>query len=60
MIKINFVAQSGYAWVEEYETLDAAKAAIPSVVGVHGDIERAELLDEDDLLVDNLWVRQVF
>lgn len=58
MITINIVSQSGHAWTEEFQTVEDAKEAIPSIVSEHGDIERVELLDENGLNPENIWTME--
>ena len=56
MITINVVSQSGHAWEQQYKSIHAAKAALPSIVREHGDIERVELLTDAGPV--NLWTIQ--
>lgn len=55
MVTLNFVAQSGHAWTADYDDLDTAKTEMRSVIKIHGDIERVELLDETGYNPGNLW-----
>lgn len=52
---LRFVAQSGHAWEEQYDSLNDANDAIPAVVKTHGDIEKVYLLDEDGDIDKTLW-----
>ena len=54
MTTINIVAQSGHAWEEEHQSLQAAREAIPTITKTHGDIERVELVTPDGPV--NLWI----
>ena len=55
MIMLNFVAQSGHAWRQEFDDLDTAKSEMRSIIKTHGDIERVELLDDTGYNPTNLW-----
>lgn len=55
MTTLNFVAQNGHAWEQEYSDLDTAKQDMRQVIRTHGDIERVELLDETGHNPTNIW-----
>lgn len=56
MITINIVAQSGHAWEEEVEDMDAALLRAEQVAEEHGDIERVEVLTDDG--PENIWTME--
>lgn len=56
MITINIVAQSGHAWEEEVEDMDAALLRAEQVAEDHGDIERVEVLTDDG--PEDIWTME--
>ncbi len=55
MVTLNFVAQNGHGWEQQYSDLDTAKLDMRQVIKDHGDIERVELLDDTGHHPVNLW-----
>ena len=43
---LEFVAQNGHAWEEEFDDLDVALKEMRGVIKTHGDIEYVALLDD--------------
>mgnify|MGYP000886609506 CR=1 FL=1 len=55
MVTLNFVAQSGHSWEEQYVSASEAKQAMKQVIKEHGDIDRVELLDATGLYPVDIW-----